>query len=166
MTCRPRNVVGIATGYGLLATGSGDRFPVGGGENFRTCPDRPWGPPSLLYNGYRVSPRGKERPGRYADPSSPSSAVIMKRSSYTSTPPVGRTACTEPQCLYKGALYLTFIFHTIRFGFGLITLNQACCINGRVPDLYLTQTRISTRYPLSIVVNFLQNFSGKCCDSL
>ena len=25
---------------------------------------------------------------------------------YTSTPPMGRTACTEPQCLYKGALYL------------------------------------------------------------
>ena len=30
--------------------------------------------------------------------------------SYTSTPPIGRTVCTEPQCLYKGALYLTFIF--------------------------------------------------------
>ena len=27
--------------------------------------------------------------------------------SYTSTPPMGRKACTEPQCLYKGALYLT-----------------------------------------------------------
>jgi hypothetical protein len=26
--------------------------------------------------------------------------------SYTSTPRMGRTACTEPQCLYKGALYL------------------------------------------------------------
>jgi len=26
--------------------------------------------------------------------------------SYTSTPPVGRAAFTEPQCLYKGALYL------------------------------------------------------------
>ena len=25
----------------------------GGAENFRTRPDRPWGPPSLLYNGYR-----------------------------------------------------------------------------------------------------------------
>ena len=25
---------------------------------------------------------------------------------YTSTPPMGRTACTEPQCLYKGALHL------------------------------------------------------------
>jgi len=40
-----------------------------GDEIFRTCPDRPWGPPSLLYNGYRVFPGGKERPGRDADPS-------------------------------------------------------------------------------------------------
>jgi len=29
---------------------------------------------SLLYNGYRVFPGGKERPGRDADPSPPSSA--------------------------------------------------------------------------------------------
>ena len=43
-----------------------------------TCPDRPWGPPTLLYNGYRVFPGGKERPVRDADPSSPSSAVVMK----------------------------------------------------------------------------------------
>jgi hypothetical protein len=47
-------------------------------EIFRTCPDRPWGPPSLLYNGYRVFPVGKKRPGRDADPSPPSSAVGMK----------------------------------------------------------------------------------------
>jgi hypothetical protein len=26
----------------------------GRGEIFHTRPDRPWGPPSLLYNGYRV----------------------------------------------------------------------------------------------------------------
>jgi hypothetical protein len=45
---------------------------------------------------YRVSPGGKERPGRDADPSPPS------------TFPMGRTACTEPQCLYKGALYLFY----------------------------------------------------------
>ena len=77
-----------------------------GGEIFRTCPDQPWGPPSLLYNGYLVFPGGKERPGRDADPSPPSSAVVKKRKSYNSTPPRGRTACTEPQCLYKGALYL------------------------------------------------------------
>ena len=49
----------------------------GRGEIFRTFPDRPWGPRSLLYNGYRVFPGGKERPGRDADPSPPSSAVVM-----------------------------------------------------------------------------------------
>jgi len=31
----------------------------GVGENFRTCPERPWIPISLLYNGYRVYPGGK-----------------------------------------------------------------------------------------------------------
>jgi hypothetical protein len=49
---------------------------------------------------------GKERPRRDADPSPTSSAVVMKELSDTSTPPMGRTACTELQCLYKGALYL------------------------------------------------------------
>ena len=52
----------------LRAGRSGDRIPVGG-EISRTCPDRPWGPSSLLYNGYRVFPWGKERPGRDAYPS-------------------------------------------------------------------------------------------------
>ena len=51
----------------------------GGGEIFRTCPDRPWCPPSLLYNGYLFFPGGKGRPGRDADPSSPSSAVVIER---------------------------------------------------------------------------------------
>jgi len=66
-----------------------------GARFFHTCPDWPWGPPSLLYNGYWVFPRDKEQPGCDAEPSPPSSAM-------------GRMACTEPQCLYKGALYLTF----------------------------------------------------------
>ena len=43
-------------------------MPVGG-EIFRTCPDRPWGPHSLLNNGCRVFPGRKERSGRNADPS-------------------------------------------------------------------------------------------------
>jgi len=49
--------------------------------------------------------RGEERPGRDAGHSPPSSAVGMKGQSCTSTPRMGRTACTEPQCLYKGALF-------------------------------------------------------------
>jgi len=62
----------------LRAGRSGDRIPVGGSEIFRTCPDRPWGPPSLLYNGYPVFPGGKERLGHDADSSPPSSAMVMK----------------------------------------------------------------------------------------
>jgi len=61
----PGSSVGKATGYELDGPGSSP----GGGEIFRTRPDRPWGPPSLLYNRYRVFPGGKERPGREADPS-------------------------------------------------------------------------------------------------
>jgi hypothetical protein len=33
-------------------------------------------------------------------------ASVPVQESYTSTTPMGRTACTEPQCLYKGDLYL------------------------------------------------------------
>jgi len=73
-TCRPRSSVGLETGYGLDGPGIESRW----GEIFRTCPDWPCGPPSLLYNGDRVFPGGKERPGRDAEPSSPSSAVVKK----------------------------------------------------------------------------------------
>jgi hypothetical protein len=47
--------VGIATRYGGTFRGSNP----GGYEIFRTRPDRPWVPPSLLYNGFRVFRSGK-----------------------------------------------------------------------------------------------------------
>jgi len=94
--------IGMVTGWTVRGSNPG------GGEIFRTCPDRPWDRPSLLYNGYRVFPGGKERPGRDADPSPSSSAVVKKEYSYTSAPPMALTACTEPQCLYMGDLYFTF----------------------------------------------------------
>jgi len=40
----PGSSVSIATAYGLGRPGIESRW----GEIFRTCPDRPWGPPSLL----------------------------------------------------------------------------------------------------------------------
>jgi hypothetical protein len=41
------------------------------------CPDRLWGPPSLLYNGYRGPfPEAKARPERDANHSPPSSAEV------------------------------------------------------------------------------------------
>jgi hypothetical protein len=60
----------IVTGYEVDGTGIESRK----GEIFRTCPDQPWGPPSLLYNGYRVFPWGRKRPGRDANASPLSSA--------------------------------------------------------------------------------------------
>jgi hypothetical protein len=54
-TYGPGSSVGIATDYGLDGPGSNS----GGEEIFLTCPDRPWGPLSLLYNGYQVFPGGK-----------------------------------------------------------------------------------------------------------
>ena len=72
-SCGPGSVVGIATAYGLDCPGIKSQW---GGQIFRTCPDWPWGPPSLLYNGYRVFPGGKVRPGHDADPSPPSSAKV------------------------------------------------------------------------------------------
>jgi hypothetical protein len=66
--------VGIATDYGL----DGPVSIPGWGEIFRTCPDRSWGPPSLLYNGYRVFPGSKVRPGSAADHSPHSNAVVME----------------------------------------------------------------------------------------
>jgi hypothetical protein len=69
--------VDIATGYGLGGPGS----KPGGGKIFGTCPDRSWGSPSLLYNGYRVFLWGKNRPGYDADPSPLSSAEVYKQCS-------------------------------------------------------------------------------------
>jgi len=68
----PGSVVGIATAYGL----DGPEIESRWGEIFRTSPDRPWGPPSLLYNVYGVFPGGKVLPGRDAEPSPPSSAEV------------------------------------------------------------------------------------------
>ena len=48
-----RPVQRLATGWTVRGSNPG------GGQIFRTRPGRPWGPPSLLYSGYRVFPGGK-----------------------------------------------------------------------------------------------------------
>ena len=65
-----------------------------GGARFSARRDRPWGPLSLLYNGYRVFPGGKVRSERAADHLPPSSAAVMEEYSYTCTHPLGHNrAC-------------------------------------------------------------------------
>jgi hypothetical protein len=79
----------------------------GRGENFRTCPDRPWGPPSLLYNGFRVFPGGKERPGRDANPSPPSSAVGHERVELYLYSPCGTYGLYRASVSVRGCTLLT-----------------------------------------------------------
>ena len=118
--------VDIATGYGLDGPGIESRW----GRDFPHLSRTALGPTRPPVQWVPGLSRGKEGPGPDADPSPRSSAVVMKVYSYTSTPPMGRTAlyrasvsvqgsglpylsaCTMvrftlPQCLYKGALYLT-----------------------------------------------------------
>ena len=73
--CGPRELSWYSDS--LRAGRSGDRIPVGG-EIFRTRSDRPWGPPSLLYGGYRVFPGGKAA-GAWRWPPTPSSAEVKER---------------------------------------------------------------------------------------
>jgi hypothetical protein len=86
--------VGIATRYGLDGPGIESRWR----RIFRTRPDRPWGPPSLLYNRYRVL-LGVKRPGRGVDHPPHLAPRSNKEWSYTSTPPVGLRG------LFYGELY-------------------------------------------------------------
>jgi len=53
--CGPGYCSWFATRYGLDGPGIESRL----GEVFSTLPDRPWGPPSLVYSGYRAIPGSK-----------------------------------------------------------------------------------------------------------
>ena len=66
--------------YLCVATGCAVRGSnAGGSKLFRTCPDRPWGPPGCLYNRYRVSFPGVKWPGRGVDHPLPSTAEDKER---------------------------------------------------------------------------------------
>jgi hypothetical protein len=90
---------GIAQSVERLATGWRVRVSNPGGvEIFRTHPDRPRIPPSLLYTGYRFSFPGVKRSGRGVDHPLSSSAGVKERvelyfysSSGLSWPGLGRT---------------------------------------------------------------------------
>jgi hypothetical protein len=80
---------------------------------FRTCPEWPWDPPSLLYNGYRVFPRGKERSGRDADPLPTSSVVgleIVELYFYFPYRPYGLYRASGPVQGWPLPLYILKIF--------------------------------------------------------
>ena len=91
-----------------------------GGEIFSTCPDRSWGTYSFLYNGYRVFPEVKRGRGVTLTPQplpvpwSWKGRALPLLPLWTVRPVQNLSACKRvtfnlPQCLYKGALYLTSV---------------------------------------------------------
>ena len=66
--------VSVETRYEL----DGPGLNRGAGNIFRTRPDRPWDPPSLLYNMYRVSFPGVRRSGRGVNHPPPSGAEVRE----------------------------------------------------------------------------------------
>jgi hypothetical protein len=66
---------GIATRYRLDGPGIESRW----GEIFLTHPNRPWVPPSLLYNGYRFSFTSLNRLGSKVNHPPTSSAEVKER---------------------------------------------------------------------------------------
>jgi hypothetical protein len=70
MSCEPGSSGSIVSGYGLDDRAIGFRSPAETKDFSSDCPDRLWGPPNHLYNGYLG-------PGRNADHSPPSSAEVV-----------------------------------------------------------------------------------------
>ena len=103
-SCGPDISVGIAT---ELPGWTVRESNPGGGEIFRTCPDRPCGPPCLLYNEYRVFPgvtsaRGVAlTPHPFLVPWSRKSRAIPLHPLWAVRPVQSRSGCTVELYLYS-----------------------------------------------------------------
>ena len=62
---------------------------------FRTRPDRPWGPPSLLYNGYWVFSPGTQQQGRGVDHPTPFGAEVEETAVIPLLPLWNLMACSR-----------------------------------------------------------------------
>jgi len=111
--------VGIATGYELDGPVIESRWGARLSAPVQTGPEAP---PSLLYNGYRVFPGGKERPGHDADPSPPSSAVVKERVELYLYSPYGPYGLYRSSVPVQGCTLPTFTKPKCRE----LTTNQRC----------------------------------------
>jgi hypothetical protein len=87
----------LATGWAVRGSN------LGGGEIFRTRQDRPWVPPSFLYNGYRVFPGGKTA-GEWRWPPTPSNTEVKERVDLYFYSPSGSS------WLFYSELYITYLY--------------------------------------------------------
>ena len=67
---------------------------------------------------------------------------------------MGRTACTEPQCLYKGALYLFFTLQTSTCGHNTVLLSYNG--NRMKYEVFVFELLKSPTFSLVLVINAVQ----------
>jgi hypothetical protein len=84
-----------------------------GGKIFCTPPNRPWGPPSILYIGYWVSFPGVKQPGRGVDHQPPPSSKVKERVELYLSSPYG------PSWPVVGLIYLYYNFHQEQWRTGI-----------------------------------------------
>ena len=124
--------VGISTRYGLDSPGIESRR----GRDF---PHPPWGPPSLLYNGYRVSFLVVKRPGRGADHPPPSSAEVEGRVElYICSPSEPSWPVLGSSLPLQSDSYLRYIYllnMTVNFGPMFPGIRQGINFFSTYPDL-------------------------------
>jgi len=97
--CGMGSIVGIASGYGLDRPGIESHWGARFSAPVQTGPGAH---PASCTMGTGSFPGVKSGRGVTLTPH----PLLVPWSRKTSTPPMGRTACTMPQCLYKGARYL------------------------------------------------------------
>ena len=102
----PDSSVGIATGHGLDGPGIESRWGARFSAPVQTDLEAH---PASCTMGTGSFPEVKSGRGVTL---TPHLLLVPWSRKSRATPPIGRTACTEPQCLYKGALYLSFYFNS------------------------------------------------------
>jgi len=102
----------------------------GGGEIFRTCPDGPWYPPCAMgtvsFPGVKSGWGVTLTPHPLLMPWSRKSRAVPLLPLWAVGP-----ACTEPQCLYKCALYLTLLHISSFCLCACLCMKKCCCDDGQ-----------------------------------
>jgi hypothetical protein len=101
--------------------------------NIIYAPDRPWGPPSLLYNGYQVSFQGVKRPGQGVNHPPPSNTEIKERVELHHYSPLCLRGMVE-NILHSFLFLQTMSTFTFHLHLGLLTKPLFLSFRPKIPD--------------------------------
>ena len=100
------SVVSIAPRYGLDGPGLESQL---GSKIFRNRPERPWGPPSLLYKGYRAF-LGVKATGTWRQTPAPSNTEVKERVGldlYSPSPLWAFLACSSVKFTFTFTIFVS-----------------------------------------------------------